>query len=92
MKTIGIIGMSLKDFTDWCKIRKYKKIRPDRYLDEQNNDEYIHLPDNPFSVIGRSFDEIIDYNFLRLDLLAHLKINGKYILGNYEFKRSEKNE
>lgn len=92
MKTIGILGLSLRDFTDLCNIRKYKKIRPDRYLDKKNNDEYIHLTYNEFSSLGRRFDEIIDYDFQRLDLIAHLNKNGKYTLGKYEFKRGENDE
>ena len=88
MKTIGIIGIKIAVFKDWCRTRQFKRTaREKEYYDIYNDTKYIYI-DNCMDYIGRQFDEIIDLDHSRLDLLYRLKKDGKYKILDYEFKRS----
>ena len=88
MKTIGIIGIKIAEFKDWCKTRQYKRTaREKEYYDVYNDTHYIYIG-NWMDSTGRQFDEVIDLDRFRQDLLYRLKPNGKYKILDYEFKRS----
>ena len=79
MKTIGIIGIKIAEFKDWCKTRQFKRTaREKEYYDIYNDTRYIYI-DNCMDYIGRQFDEIIDLDHNRLDLLYRLKKDSLYV-------------
>ena len=67
MKVVGIIGLKMSEFRDWCNARKLKRKTDKVYYDIYANIEYVYIGDFR-DIDGRQFDEVIDLDRFRQDL------------------------
>ena len=76
---IGIIGLSRRDFTNFCKTNECIRVTETEYRDLQNN-RYI-LVDRYLNACGRIFDRIIDLDPVRWDLIHRVTSKKNYHIG-----------
>ena len=76
---IGILGLSLREFNDYCRLRGFKRISETEYID--SIDTYICI-DNIMRVHGREFNIIRDFDPLRLAVTQRMRDEKNYHFGN----------
>lgn len=87
---IAVVVDKLADFNDYCKIHKLKYRNND--IAENDNDTYycINLAyyNYKYSIIGRSFEKIIDLTQLSAELLTrfHSMKDAELIINGVKFK------
>ena len=78
-KIIGIIGLSLKRFEQFCRISGFNRLNDREYTNGINR--FICIDDIMY-LYGRHFDHVVDFDPLRMEVNKRIVERDRYHFGD----------